>query len=108
MPFSFHILNDDSCRRRARSSSPDRTNTAGKNASSAPKVVAPRLPLFMSAWPYHVSASLPCSEGELFVATVTSRNLASARYVLIAFTLSSHIFRQSSSLKSSQHFRRYS
>ena len=46
---THHIENADCCSRRARFRSPDNASTAGKNASSAPKVVAPRAPVFMSA-----------------------------------------------------------
>ena len=55
IPCMFHILNDESWSRRARATSPECASRAGKKASSAPYCDAVRLPVFMSAWPYHNS-----------------------------------------------------
>src|SRR5581483_1649604 len=91
MPCKFHIVNDDACRRLARSRSPDRASVPGKNASSAPYSVAVRLPLYMSTWPYQSS---PCT--------------SSATCAFTAATLVFHIARQSWSPNNSQHFHKYS
>src|SRR5947208_14792315 len=90
MPYRFHILNDEACRRRARSTSPEKASNAGKNASSAPYSVLVRSPVCMAAWPYQ-----------------RPPRISSARYLLMVGILAFHMSRQSLSPKRSQHFHKY-
>src|SRR6266568_4087373 len=62
----FHILNDESCSRRARATSPECASRAGKKASSAPYCGTVSLPVF-------IPQLVPHFVGKIFVNRANAR-----------------------------------